>query len=69
MVLKAVLNLEPDQVVDWKDKNQEKYSVKFDHDAGSWYHNTWFVLEQGYPVLTDKKNIQPLLNYLNAKEK
>ena len=68
MVLQAVLNLEPDQVVDWKDKNRAKYGVEFDHKKDVWYCLTWFICEHGYPVLTDKKNVQPLLDYLNAKE-
>jgi len=70
MVLQAVLNLEPDQVVDWKDKNQAKYGVAFDHIAGVWFYWGRCVLDKSFrSVLTDKKNVQPLLDYLNAKEK
>ena len=69
MVLQAVMNLEPDQVVDWSDNNQTKFQVSFDHKAGCWYDLTWYSVEKGYPPLTDKKNVQPLLDYLNAKEK
>lgn len=69
MVLQAVLNLEPDQVVDWKDKDQAKYTVYFDHFAGIWRDSWNCYAEKGYPPLTDKKNLQPLLDYLNAKEK
>ena len=69
MVLQAVLNLEPDQKVDWKDKDQAKYVVAFDHIAGVWFYWGRCVLDNLYPVLTDKKNVQPLLDYLNAKEK
>ena len=69
MVLQAVLDLEPDQVVDWSDNNQTKFQVSFDHKAGCWYDLTWYSVEKGYPPLTDKKNVQPLLDYLNAKEK
>ena len=69
MVLQAVLNLEPDQVVDWKDKNQAKYGVAFDHIAGVWFYWGRCVLDKSFrSVLTDKKNVQPLLDYLNAKE-
>ena len=69
MVLQAVLNLEPDQKVDWKDKDQAKYVVAFDHIAGVWFYWGRCVLDNLYPVLTDKKNVQPLLDYLNSKEK
>ena len=68
MVLQAVLNLEPDQVVDWSDVNQTKYTVYFNHDRCIWERDCWRIMENGYPVLTDKKNVQPLLDYLNAKE-
>ena len=68
MVLQAVLNFEPDQVVDWKDKNQARYGVAFDHIAGVWFYWGRCVLESLSPVLTDEKNVQPLLDYLNAQE-
>ena len=69
MVSQAVLNLEPEQVVYWSDKNQAKYGVEFNHRTGVWFRLTWLIVEHGYPVLTDEKNVQPLLDYLNAKEK
>ena len=69
MVLQAVLNLEPDQVVDWSDVDQLKYTVYFDHELGIWDSTYGHVHDNGYPPLTDEKNIQPLLDYLNAKEK
>jgi hypothetical protein len=69
MALQAVLNLEPDQVVDWLDKSQKKYQVKFDHRYGCFSRLTCVQVDYGYPVLTDTKNVQPLLDYLNAKEK
>ena len=68
MVLQAVMNLEPDQKVDWNNKDQSKFQVYFDFDAGRWKQG-WTCFEQGYPVLTDEKNMQHLLNYLNSKEK
>ena len=73
MVLQAVLNLEPDQVLDWSDKGQNKYAPYFNQAARCWQSNgcsfSSRTIEHGYPVLTDKKNVQPLLDYLNAKEK
>jgi hypothetical protein len=69
MVAQAVLNLEPNQVVYWSDTSQLKYSVYFDHERGIWDSNKAWSGEQGYPVLIDEKNVQPLLDYLNAKEK
>jgi hypothetical protein len=66
-VLQAVLNLEPNQVVDWSDKDQAKHGVGFDHSEGVWYSSTWFSVEHLYPPLTDENNVQPLLDYLNAK--
>ena len=69
MVLQAVLNLEPEQVVDWKDKNQFKYLVAFDHRSGAWEYTDRLSIESGYPVLMNSLNVQPLLDYLNAKEK
>jgi hypothetical protein len=69
MVAQAVHNLEPDQVVDWKDKHQPKHRVYFDHDKGLWERCTVRFKDGGFPPLTDEKNIQPLLDYLNAKEK
>ena len=69
MVLQAVLELEPDQVVDWLDKSQKKYQVKFDHRYGCWSRLTRDQVDYGYPPLTDEKNIKPFLAYLNAKEK
>jgi len=69
MVLKKVLELEPDQVVYWSDKNQTKYQIYFDHKSGRWKDVFCTFIDGGYPVLTDKKNVQPLLDYLNSKEK
>ena len=69
MVLQAVLNLEPDQVVDWKDMNQVKYGVVFNNKSGRWLDVNHTFIGGGYPPLTDQKNVQPLLDYLNAKEK
>ena len=69
MVLQAVHNLEPDQVVDWRNGDQSKFQVYFNHKDGLWRHVTTWVCEEGYPPLTDEKNMQPLLNYLNSKEK
>ena len=69
MVLQAVLNLEPEQNIYWNDKNQAKYGVAFDHIAGVWFYWGRCVLESLSPVLTDEKNVQPLLDYLNAQEK
>mgnify|MGYP003657231620 CR=1 FL=1 len=69
MVLQAVLNLEPDQVVDWKDKNQAKYVVSFDHIDGVWFFSERCVVDNLSAPLTNKENVQPLLDYLNAKEK
>ena len=69
MVLQAVLNLEPDQVVDWSDVDQAKYTLHFNHVNGVWYITDYRKIEDGYPVLTDKKNVKPLVDYLNAKEK
>ena len=69
MVLQAVRNLEPDQVVYWKDENQKKYQVYFNHQFGLWEGSWTFYFDQGYPVITDKKNVKPLLDLLNAKEK
>ena len=66
-VLQAVLNLEPNQVVDWSDKDQAKHGVGFDHSEGVWYSSTWFSVEHLYPPLTDEKNVQQWLDYLNAK--
>lgn len=68
MVLQAVLNLEPDQNIYWKDKDQMKYEVSFNHKTGAWERSTRFTVEYGYPPLTDEKNVQPLLDYLNSKE-
>jgi hypothetical protein len=68
MVLQAVLNLEPNQVVYWSDVNQNKYQVYFNHQFGYWDKAWTFCFDQGYPVLIDAKNVQPLLDYLNAKE-
>ena len=68
MVLQAVLNLEPDQVVDWNDRDQIKYTVCFNHDRSIWERDCWRIIDTGYPPLTDEKNVQPLLDYLNAKE-
>jgi len=69
LVLQAVMHLEPDQVVDWSDVNQLKYLVYFNHRDGIWDKDIRHYLETGYPPLTDKRNVQPLLDYLNAKEK
>lgn len=76
-VLQAVLNLEPDQKVDRSDENQSKgwmdtqwkYHVLFDHKAGLFRGETTWRTEEGFPPLTDEKNVQPLLDYLNGKEK
>ena len=68
MVLQSVLNLEPDQVVDWKNEHQLKYTVYFDHERGIWGSGSSWTIENGYPVLTDPKNVKPLLDYLNSKE-
>lgn len=68
MVLQAVLNLEPNQVVYWSDHDQAKHGVSFDHDECVWYKDGISYFECGYPVLTVEKNVQPLLDYLNAKE-
>ena len=69
MVAQAVMHLEPDQVVDWSDVSQLKYTVYFDHRRGIWCSDSSWRIAQGYPPLTDEKNIQPLLDDLNAKEK
>jgi len=69
MVAQAVLNLEPDQVVDWSDEDQLKYVVIFNYDRGIWEKDLRRYLETGYPHPTIEKNVQPLLDYLNAKEK
>ena len=69
MVAQAVLNLEPDQVVDWSDVSQMKYTVTFNYERGVWGYNCLWTTDQGYPPLTDKNNLQPLLDYLNAKER
>jgi hypothetical protein len=69
MVAQAVLNLEPTQVVYWSDKDQAKHGVGFNHQFGYWEKAWTFCFDQGYPVLIDEKNVQPLLDYLNAKEK
>ena len=69
MVLQAVLNLEPDQVVDWNDLDQVKYGVVFNNKSGRWLDVNHTFIGGGYPPLTDKKNVQPLLDYLNSKEK
>ena len=68
MVLQAVLELEPNQVVYWSDDDQIKYTVYFNHASGTWESTEAWLHDQGYPVLTDKKNLQPLLDRLNAKE-
>jgi uncharacterized coiled-coil DUF342 family protein len=71
MVLQAVMNLEPNQKVDWNDKEQSKYQPYFDYQAGvwrSWGKHYTQPLENGYRPLTDEKNVQPLLDYLNRKE-
>ena len=69
MVLQAVLNLEPDQVVDWKDMNQAKYGVVFNNKSGRWFYSDYYIVDNLHAPLTNKKNVQPLLDYLNAKEK
>ncbi len=69
MVLQAVQNLEPDQKVDWNDRSQIKYEVWFHHGDGLWKSCQNRAVEYGYPPLTDQKNVQPLLDYLNRKEK
>jgi hypothetical protein len=69
MVLQAVINLEPDQVVYWKDDQQVKYEIYFNYEEGLWDKCWTFCGVHGYPVLTDEKNVQPLLDYLNSKEK
>ena len=68
MVLQAVLNLEPDQVVDWSDEDQIKYSINFNHYHDVWCSTGYRGIEYGYPVLTDEKNVPPLLDYLNTVE-
>ena len=69
MVLQAVLNLEPDQKVDWKDKDQAKYVVAFDHIEGVWFYSDRYIVDNLHAPLTNYENVQPLLDYLNAKEK
>ena len=69
IVLQAVLNLEPDQKVDWNDMDQVKYGVVFNNKSGRWLVVDCTFIGGGYPPLTDKKNVQPLLDYLNSKEK
>lgn len=69
MVLQAVLNLEPDQKVDWNDMDQVKYGVEFNNKSGRWLVVDYTFIDGGYPPLTDQKNVQPLLDYLNSKEK
>jgi len=66
-VLQAVLNLEPDQKVDWSNDRQIKYEVHFGYIHGLWKAGRCYTIDSGYPVLTDKKNLQPLLDYLNLK--
>lgn len=67
MVLQAVMKLEPDQNIYWKDKI--KYQVWFDRDVGLWRSRKMLCCDHGYPPLTDEKNVQPLLDYLNREEK
>ena len=69
MVLQAVLNLEPDQVVDWKDMNQAKYVVEFNNKKRRWFYSDRYIVDNLHAPLTNKENVQPLLDYLNAKEK
>ena len=69
MVLQAVLNLEPEQKVDWKDKNQAKYLVAFDHIEGVWFYSKRCIVDDLHAPLTNYENVQPLLDYLNSKEK
>jgi len=69
MVLQAVLNLEPDQNIYWNDMNQVKYGVEFNNKSGRWLVVDYTFIDGGYPPLTDQKNVQPLLDYLNSKEK
>ena len=69
MALQAVLNLEPEQVVDWKDMNQVKHVIDFDHNEGVYYTSVRCLVDNLYPVLTDEENVQPLLDYLNASVK
>jgi hypothetical protein len=69
MVAQAVSNLEPDQKVNWSDRNQAKYQPSYNYKKLCWRVELGFEVERGYPVLTDEKNVQPLLDYLNAKEK
>ncbi len=54
-------------MVDWSDKDQAKHGVGFDRKEGVWWSSAWFSVEHLYPPLTDEKNVQPLLDYLNAK--
>jgi hypothetical protein len=68
MVLQAVLNLEPNQVVDWSGMDQVKYKIYFSHADRIWKMSCVWLVDGGYPVLTVEKNVQPLLDYLNAKE-
>ena len=69
MVLQAVLNLEPDQVVDWKDMNQAKYVVEFNNKKRRWFYSDRYIVDNLHAPLTNKENVQPLLDYLNSKEK
>tara|TARA_R100000541_G_scaffold46737_2_gene53883 strand:- start:505 stop:1014 length:510 start_codon:yes stop_codon:yes gene_type:complete len=68
MVLQAVLNLEPDQVVDWSDMDEAKYMPHFSYIHGLWKADLCSTIDFGYPVLTDERNVQPLLDRLNAEE-
>jgi len=63
------LNLEPDQVVDWKDMNQAKYVVEFNNKKRRWFYSDRYIVDNLHAPLTNKENVQPLLDYLNAKEK
>ena len=68
MVLQAVLNLEPEQNIYWNDMDQVKHVVEFDHNEGVYYTSVGSLVDNLYPVLENKENVQPLLDYLNAKE-
>ena len=51
------------------EKLNKQMEAHFDHNEGVYYTSVGCVLDNLYPVLTDKKNVQPSLDDLNAKEK
>tara|TARA_R110000803_G_scaffold7431_1_gene23933 strand:+ start:340 stop:789 length:450 start_codon:yes stop_codon:yes gene_type:complete len=68
LVIQACLNFDPDFVLDWADKHQEKFGFFYDYNNGDWDTYEAWAVDRSAAHVSTREIAEKVVAYLNSQE-